>query len=198
VRAHEAGIDNVTLVVTDVQTIATDDRRLDAVFSRFGVMFFHDPAVAFRNVRRSVAPHGRLGFVCWQPLRRNAWARIGLEAVAEHLPLPDLPPPGTPGPFSLSDPEHLRSLLGESGWLDVDIVSHEVQMAMGGSRKTEDAATLMTQIGPAARALRAAGNDADLLKRIRESLLARLGPLEGPSGLLLGGAAWIVTARAAG
>ncbi|MEL7518117.1 MAG: methyltransferase domain-containing protein, partial [Pseudomonadota bacterium] len=41
---------------------------LDAAVSRFGVMFFSDPAVAFSSLRRSFRPEARLVFVCWQGL----------------------------------------------------------------------------------------------------------------------------------
>ena len=41
--------------------------------SRFGVMFFSDPVVAFTNIRRSLKPSGRLVFVCWRPLKQNPW-----------------------------------------------------------------------------------------------------------------------------
>lgn len=45
----------------------------DAAFSRFGVMFFSDPAAAFADIRASLKPSGRLAFVCWRPLRENLW-----------------------------------------------------------------------------------------------------------------------------
>ena len=70
------------------------------LFSRFGVMFFSDPAVAFANIRRSLKPNGRLVFLCWRPLNQNPWMREPLEAA-----LPLLPPiapydPMAPGPFA--------------------------------------------------------------------------------------------------
>ena len=38
----------------------------DLIFSRFGVMFFVDPAAAFANIRKAAAKDGRLAFVCWR------------------------------------------------------------------------------------------------------------------------------------
>jgi ubiquinone/menaquinone biosynthesis C-methylase UbiE len=38
----------------------------DVALSRFGVMFFADPAPAFANIARGLRPGGRLVFVCWQ------------------------------------------------------------------------------------------------------------------------------------
>ena len=71
--------------------------RVDLVVSRFGVMFFEDPVAAFTNVRRAIAPGGRLAFVCWQPLLANEWMTVPALAAAEHVPLPDPPRPGHTG-----------------------------------------------------------------------------------------------------
>ncbi len=48
----------------------------DLVFSRFGVMFFADPFAAFANIRKAIAPGGRLAFVCWRALPENEWACV--------------------------------------------------------------------------------------------------------------------------
>ena len=37
----------------------------DLIVSRFGVMFFDDPAAAFGQLRRNLKPHGRLAVLCW-------------------------------------------------------------------------------------------------------------------------------------
>src|SRR5262249_32133419 len=66
-RAREAGLGTVCFVEADAQTHPFA-REHDLVFSRFGVMFFIDPVVAFRNLRGALGPGGRLAFVCWQAL----------------------------------------------------------------------------------------------------------------------------------
>jgi ubiquinone/menaquinone biosynthesis C-methylase UbiE len=63
----------VTFRLLDAQSDDLGDGRFDAAFSRFGVMFFGDPVVAFANIRRSLKPSGRLVFVCWRPLDQNPW-----------------------------------------------------------------------------------------------------------------------------
>ena len=57
---------NVSFVEADAQTYAFAPASFDAVFSRFGVMFFADPPAAFANIRRALKPGGRLVFVCWR------------------------------------------------------------------------------------------------------------------------------------
>ena len=70
--------------------VAQFDTTFDAVFSRFGVMFFDDPRAAFANLRRA-APRGRLAFVCWRTFSENVTMHRPLEIV-QHL-LPPIPPP---------------------------------------------------------------------------------------------------------
>src|SRR5947209_193330 len=48
----------VSFLRADAQTHAFD-QPFDAIYSRFGVMFFADPVRAFANLRRSLKPRGR-------------------------------------------------------------------------------------------------------------------------------------------
>ena len=64
---------HVTFALRDAQSDDLGRERFDAVFSRFGVMFFSDPVAAFINIRKSLKPTGRLTFVCWRPLKQNPW-----------------------------------------------------------------------------------------------------------------------------
>jgi SAM-dependent methyltransferase len=88
------------------------DEEYDVVLSRFGVMFFDDPRVAFANLARALRPGGRLVFLCWQEVTRNEHIMVPFGAIAAFVPPPDLGGPGAPGPFSLADPEQTSDLLG--------------------------------------------------------------------------------------
>src|SRR5262245_3973744 len=74
----------VTFRLLDAESDDLGGGCFDAGFSRFGVMFFGDPVVAFTNIRRSLKLSGRLVFVCRRPLNQNPWMRAPLEAA---LPL---------------------------------------------------------------------------------------------------------------
>jgi SAM-dependent methyltransferase len=65
------GCERVRFVHADAQVFPFEPASFDAAFSRFGVMFFTDPAAAFSNIRRSIKPNGRLAFVCWRALEKN-------------------------------------------------------------------------------------------------------------------------------
>ena len=76
-------------------------RRLDLVFSRFGVMFFADPIAAFANLRGALRPGGRVAFVCWQPRDRNPWMTVPLAAAAQHIAVSGAAPARRAGPLRL-------------------------------------------------------------------------------------------------
>ena len=70
-ESAEAGVANARFLVADVQETLSGEGRFDVAFSRFGTMFFANPVVALRNVRRALVPGGRLVMVVW---RRRRWA----------------------------------------------------------------------------------------------------------------------------
>src|SRR5215472_2223386 len=67
-RLAEAGLRNVSLIEADAQTHKFEPGRYDLITSRFGVMFFADPAAAFSNLIAAARPGGRLCFACWGAL----------------------------------------------------------------------------------------------------------------------------------
>jgi SAM-dependent methyltransferase len=190
-RAANQGVTNVRFDVADAQTDALGS-RVDVVLSRFGVMFFDDPLVAFANLRAALAPGGRLAFACWQPLFSNQWMTIPALAVAEHVALPDPPAPGTPGPFSLGDAEHLRAILVGAGFADASITPFETSLLLGGVGSVDDAVTFLRSTGMGRTLLREAPVDA--VEAALAGVRAALAPHHDGDGVRLGSAAWIVTA----
>ncbi|MBM7367908.1 class I SAM-dependent methyltransferase [Gordonia hydrophobica] len=98
----------------------TDGAGFDRIVSRFGVMFFADPVAAFANVGAAAKPGASLTFVCWQDRRDNLIFHLGIDVLAAAVdPPPTRPAPGEPGPMAFGDPDHVRRLLADSGWVDV-------------------------------------------------------------------------------
>ena len=74
----------------------------DLAISRFGVMFFGDPAGAFANIRKAIKPSGRLVFACWRKLEENLWMQVPLHAVySAGVPRATRPGPDDTGPVFL-------------------------------------------------------------------------------------------------
>ena len=199
-RARERGAvtqgARVEFLLADAQTASFGSGGFDLVFSRFGVMFFSDPIAAFANLRRALAPRGRLAFVCWQALDRNPWMAVPLATAAKHVSLPPPPLPGTPGPMALADPERVARVLDQAGFQDVSLESVETQLVIGGGGGVEEAARFLLEgVGPTSQAMREAS--ADALPVVGRAVRAALERYLTPRGVEMGAAVWIVTASRA-
>ena len=125
-RAETEGLTNAHFIVGDAQDHAFAPHSFDAVISRFGVMFFDEPATAFGNVQRSIRPGGRFVAVVWAELDANPWMFVPTMYAAAPLNADlTLPARGEPGPFSLADPDEGRALIETCGFRDVDVVRLE-------------------------------------------------------------------------
>jgi ubiquinone/menaquinone biosynthesis C-methylase UbiE len=76
----------VKFVRADATTYRFETATFDLLFSRFGVMFFAEPARAFANLRTALKPGGRLAFACWRKFDENPWLKVPLRAALEHVP----------------------------------------------------------------------------------------------------------------
>ncbi|MDP1629945.1 MAG: methyltransferase domain-containing protein [Caulobacter sp.] len=188
-RAADAGLANTRFLEADAQTHDFAPGAADAVFSRFGVMFFADPPAAFANIRKALKPGGRLAFVCWRPLALNEWMLLPMRTALAHIPAPPPGDPFAPGPFAFSDPDWVRGILGSAGFKDVEIAPHD---AMIGGNGLEETVALSLKVGPLGALLRDNPDKRDL---VVDALRAALAPHAGPDGVRLPGAVWIVTAR---
>lgn len=150
-RAQELGLSHLTFVQADAQTHDFGTGIYDLVSSRFGVMFFADPVLAFANLATATATGGRLAFVCWRAMIENPWFAEPLAAMAKHVEPPPAAPPGGPGPFAFADPQHVRSILEHSGWSDVRVEPSDTTLWIG--ETVDEALRFASEIGPTAIAL---------------------------------------------
>ena len=189
-HAESLGTRTVTFDVGDAMA-ETFDGSADAVFSRFGVMFFSDAVTGFTNILTALRPGGRLGFVCWQSPMDNPWASQGLRTVGQFIETPFTGgDPTAPGPFSLGDRDHLESVLAESGFVDVTVESRISPVRMGSD--AADAAGFFTKLTPAAAALET--EDPDAAARLRSALVELFSEWDGTDGVQAPSAVGIVTA----
>ncbi len=189
-RAREAGAE-ATFSEGDAQTYSFADATYDHVISRFGVMFFDEPSVAFANLRRATRPGGHLTFVCWQPLAKNPWVALPARALSEVVPLPPRDP-DEPGPFAFADPEKVRALLAKAGWSDIELESVE-RTSNFGDGSVEDALDFLLTIGPVASALRSLEDD-ELRQRGTAAVRAAIEGHATGGKVAFGNATWLVRA----
>lgn len=95
------------------------DGGFDLVTCQFGAMFFSDRAAALKEMRRVLAPGGRLVLTTWDLLDKNpgnaamaqAWKeRVSAEHAAKLNPA-----------HSLSDPAEVRGLLAAAGFVQIEV-----------------------------------------------------------------------------
>jgi len=187
--AAAEGIANATFEQGDAQVHPFPGGGFDVAISRFGVMFFADAVAAFANIGRALRPGGRLAFLCMGEMHRSEWLGV-LAAMREHAPVLEDAAPGAPGMFSLADPARIREVLTGAGFVAVTATPVEAPMHFG--RDAEDAAAFLLSSGPARFALDQV--DQAAADRARQAVMAALRSHEGPGGVRLRGAAWLVNA----
>jgi SAM-dependent methyltransferase len=178
----------VEFVQSDAQTADLGEAVFDAVFSRFGVMFFSDPPSALANLRKALKPGGRLAFVCWRPYLDSPWMSAPMEAPQPFLPPVQPPDPAAPGPFAFAEPQRVEAFLRTVGFEEVSITPFD---AMIGGGTIEDTVDLAFRVGPLGSALREAP---DLAPVVRAAVLACLSEYATAQGVLMPAAVWIVRA----
>ena len=149
-RVGEHGLRNVTLLHGDAQVFDFERAAFDLATSRMGIMFFADPAAAFRNIGGALKPRGRLVFACWAPLEENRHWLISYEIALRHLGPPAPPPAHEPGPLAFGNPDYIRHVLATAGFAEIT-VERAHPTIIGGSPEEEARQALM--MGPTARLL---------------------------------------------
>ena len=117
-RIDTASIGNVTLLLADAQTHVFPEASFDLLTSRLGVMFFADPAAAFRNLIKALRPGGRLCMAVWATVAESLHQHLPLEVAIKHL---GPPAPQSPGPNAYGDRDYLRGILATAGFADITI-----------------------------------------------------------------------------
>lgn len=166
--------------------------EFDVVASRFGVMFFADPAAAFANIRKALKPGGRLRFVCWRAMMDNVWATVPFMAARDLLPAQEPPDPYAPGPFAFADAERLRGILESAGFKNVKIEKLDTVMDMAPTAR--EAAQFSLGIGPLARA--SADCDDATKAKIVDRVADAMKKFETAKGVAPPAACWLVGASA--
>jgi len=183
---------NAACILGDAAELPLGDMGADLIVSRFGVMFFGDPAAAFGNLRTALVAGGRLRFACWRPIDENPWLRIPLHAVYEHVPRLPKPEPEEPGPFAFGDPARVTRILEAAGFTTPTFTPLDFQMDIAAGGTLEDAAIQSASMGPAKRAL--ADQPDEILEAAIGSIRRALTPYASATGVTLPAAVWLVAA----
>ena len=191
-RLAENGANNVEFICADAA--ATDLSGYDCLFSRFGVMFFDDPYLAFSNMRKFLKPDGRARFACWGPPPRNAWVFNFMDIVKQFVDIPP-PVPNAPGPFAFGDKEYLHDILEKAGFRDIEFIAWEGPQILGGPGSTpQEAARFMIEATFVGDAI--ADQPDDIKQKVLEEITAELSKYVVGNNVEMSGCSWLVSAKA--
>jgi SAM-dependent methyltransferase len=188
--AREAGLSNVKFECADAQAYRFPPARFDLAISRFGTMFFDDPAAAFANIRRALRPAGRLVMMVWQARERNEWD-ITIRQSLVTADGPAAAPQEGPDPFSLASPPAVTKVLEAAGFTGVAFADirepvyygPDVTAALEWVNGFTCTSQALNRLDPAAAAR--------AIQRLHEALAAHL----SDDGVWFNSRAWIITAR---
>jgi len=199
-EAAEAGAANVSFFAADAQK---DNLHgpYDYVFSRMGVMFFANPVAAFRNIRGSLKPGGRICFVVWRRREDNEWVYRAQQIADRYLEEPEEPEEARcgPGPFSMANADTVSEQLQIAGFEQVSLTRCDLPMKVGND--VDHALEFALALGPAAELLRICPPDevAELQPKIEREIREILDDYVSASGEVSGPASsWIIGARVPG
>jgi len=191
-RIAESGLRNITLLQADAQTHRFEPDSFDLITSRFGVMFFADPAAAFTNLLPAVRRGGRLCFACWASLEENRHWLIPYQVALRHLGQPAPKDPRAPGPMAFSDPDYVRSFLGTAGF-DVVEICRESPTIIGST--PEEEAEHACIMGPPGRLIDEKQPNATVRETIKQEMIDAFAAHANRGEMSLPSTVFLVTAR---
>jgi ubiquinone/menaquinone biosynthesis C-methylase UbiE len=189
-QARAANLRNVTFEHADAQTYRFPQDHFDVAISRFGTMFFHDPAAAFSNIGRALRPAGRLVMMVWQAQEHNEW----IVAINRSLETTKTPVPHASAelnPFSLADPPTVTDILEAAGFADITFTDVREPVHYG----VDIAAALDWIRGFTCTSDAMRGLDPVAAERTVRRLRETLADHASDDGVWFSSRAWIVSAR---
>jgi SAM-dependent methyltransferase len=187
-RAAADGLRNARFHQGDAQIHPFGPAAYDVAISRTGAMFFSSPESAFTNIAKALRANGRLALLTWRTIADNEWISEISGAMAAGRQFP-APPPDAPGPFSLSDPDRIRTVLRHAGFTAISVEPVSEPMWFGDD--ADDAASFI--VGLAGWMLDGLDDErrAQALEALRRSIEAH----QTHDGVLYDSGVWLTLAR---
>lgn len=187
-RAEASGLD-VSFITGDAQREPLESGAFDLLASRFGVMFFDDPAAAFANLRTAARAGAGLHFVAWRGPAENDFMTAGERAAAPLLPPAPMRKGDEPGPFGLASADRTARLLREAGWGGIEIDPIDFTCVMPRDR-LED---YYTRVGPVVKPL--ATSEPAFREKLKAAVEEGFAPFVDGDAVRFPAACWTIRAR---
>ncbi|HUQ08443.1 MAG TPA: methyltransferase domain-containing protein [Kofleriaceae bacterium] len=111
----------------DATKLQFADGSFDVVVCQQGLQFFPDRPAAVAEMKRVLAPGGRVALALWEPLEKQSLWHDVISVELRHFHVLGLPAADAVTPFSLNDAGEVRALLETAGLRDVTITSKTIE-----------------------------------------------------------------------
>ena len=164
-----SNIENLEFKYCDIQNHNFEKNFFNKVISRFGVMFFENPIVAFKNIYNSIQDNGSLHFVCWTNVLENEFFTAAANIIIKHLNREFPKVTRTPGPFAFSETKYVKQILNASGFKDIKV--NKVYTSLSTNDNAEKDGELLFNIGLAGKMLSEENLSEQELANIKDKII---------------------------
>jgi ubiquinone/menaquinone biosynthesis C-methylase UbiE len=184
---------NIEWLVADAGENDLPPRAFDAIISRFGLMFFPDPEVAFRRLHTACQLGGRLVASVWVQRAEVPYLAVPYEILTSLLDKHGArytPVSGVDGPFSLGNSEQTAELFRRAGWAEIDCKLRSDPLYLGGPGTVQHAADALVRLSSLLT-----GQPEELITEARATLAERLQRWHDGTGVALPSGFLLITAK---
>ena len=168
-KKNFSNIKNLEFKYCDVQNYNFEKNFFNTVISRFGVMFFENPIVAFKNIYNSIQDDGSLHFVCWANVLENEFFTAAANIIIKHLNREFPKVTRAPGPFAFSETKYVKQILNASGFKDIKV--NKVYTSLSTNDDAEKDGELLFNIGLAGKMLSEENLSEQELANIKDKII---------------------------
>ena len=168
-KKNFSNIKNLEFKYCDVQTYNFEKNFFNTVISRFGVMFFENPIVAFKNIYNSIQDDGSLHFVSWANVLENEFFTAAANIIIKHLNREFPKVTRAPGPFAFSETKYVKQILNASGFKDIKV--NKVYTSLSTNDDAEKDGELLFNIGLAGKILSEENLSEQELANIKDKII---------------------------
>lgn len=184
---------NLEWLIADAGENDLPPQAFDAIISRFGLMFFPEPEVAFRRLHMACRLGGRLIASVWAQRVDVPYLAVPYEILTSVLDKHGAhytPVSGVDGPFSLGNSEQTAELFRSAGWAEIDCKLRSDPLYLGGPGTVQHAADALVRLSSLLT-----GQPEELITEARATLAERLQRWHDGTGVALPSGFLLVTAK---
>jgi ubiquinone/menaquinone biosynthesis C-methylase UbiE len=158
---------NINTIQADAQNFYFKKKSIDSIISRFGLMFFNNPFIAFKNLNSALKNKGSISFVCWTDFTYNQFFSIPVKILKEVTGLKKESLSRKPGPFAFNNKNYISNILTNSNFNKIKIKT--VKTILTADNIIDDIDIFM-KIGIAAKIMRENNLNKKVIAKVKNSL----------------------------